>query len=278
MIKINDEKKYVMPPHTRMTEAEKRKFIGEAYDVAYKFAKDVFEFFPGLIKSIVLFGSVQKATVTKHSDIDILIIVDDTAVTPSRRFIEWYNIELANIIRKNDPRIHVNTVTLTTFWENVKVGEPVAINVLRYGLPLIDTGYFEPLQHLLKDGRIRPTEEAVYNALTRSPWHMTRANARVLSAIIDLYWVMIDSAHAALMKYGEVPPSPEHIEKLLNTTFVEKKLLDKKFVNYYRELWYASKAIIHGELLRASGSDFDRYRKMAEDFHAKMKELVEKKK
>jgi hypothetical protein len=202
----------------------------------------------------------------------------DTAITPSRKFIDWYNVELANLIGKSDPRIHLNTVTLTTFWENVKAGEPVAINVLRYGVPLIDTGYFEPLQYLLRDGRIRPTEEAVYNALTRSPWHLTRANARVLSAIVDLYWVMIDSAHAALMKYGVVPPSPEYIDTLLISTFVEKKMLDKKFVNYYRELWHASKAIVHGELLRTSGSDYDRYRMMTEDFYGKMREIVENKK
>jgi len=278
MHRTSGDKKYVLPPQIKMSEVEKRKLIGESYDSSYAFAKKVFELFPGLIKSVVLFGSVMKATVTKNSDIDILIIMDDTAITPSRKFVDWYNLELANLVRKSDPRLHINTVTLTTFWENIKVGEPVAINVLRYGLPLIDTGYFEPLQYLLRAGRIRPTEEAVYNALTRSPWHLTRANARVLSSIVDLYWVMIDSAHAALMKYGVVPPSPEHVEKLLVSTFVDSKMLDKKFVNYYRELWYASKAIIHGELLRIGGADFDRYRMMAEDFHAKMKELVEKKK
>jgi len=277
MIKKED-KKFVLPPQARLNETEKRKFVGEAYDVSYGFAKKVFELFPGLIKSVVLFGSVMKATMTKHSDIDILVIMDDTAITPSRKFVDWYNLELANLIRKSDPRIHINTVTLTAFWENVKTGEPVVINVLRYGIPLIDTGYFEPLQYLLRNGRIRPTDEAVYNALTRSPWHLTRANARILSSIVDLYWVMIDAAHAALMKHGAVPPSPEHVEKLLISTFVDKKLLDKKYVGYYRELWYASKAIIHGELLRGSGADFDRYRMMAEEFHGKMKELVEKKK
>jgi uncharacterized protein (UPF0332 family) len=89
---------------------------------------------------------------------------------------------------------------------------------------------------------------------------------------------MIDSAHAALMKHGQVPPSPEHVEGLIASTFVEKKLLDRRYLNYYRELWHTSKAIVHGELLKASGNDFDRYRRMAEEFQAKMKELVESKK
>ncbi|MCM8765101.1 MAG: nucleotidyltransferase domain-containing protein, partial [Candidatus Omnitrophica bacterium] len=260
-------------PKRRLTHEEKEKMIGEAYRVSYNFSKKVFEMFPGLIKAVVLFGSISKAVPTAGSDIDILIIIDDTSITPSRKFIDWYNVELANLVRKSDPRLHITTVTLTTFWENILIGEPVAINVLRYGVPLIDTGYFEPLQFLLAAGRIRPSKEAIYNAITRAPWHMTRANSRILAGITDLYWVMIDSAHAALMSYGVVPPSPEHIEKMLTETFVSKKMLNSKYVNYYREIWKTAKAIIHGEIIRGSGMDFDRYRMMAEEFEGKMKEI-----
>lgn len=265
-----------MVPRRRLTHEEKEKLIGEAYRISYNFAKRVFEIFPGIIKSVVLFGSISKAVPTKRSDIDILIIVDDTSVTPTRKFIDWYNVELANLLKKSDPRLHVTTVTLSTFWENVLIGEPVVINVLRYGVPLIDTGYFEPLQFLLAAGRIRPTKEAIYNALTRAPWHLVRANSRILAGITDLYWVMIDSAHAALMAYGKVPPSPEHIEKMLIETFVNKKLLHRKYVSYYREVWKTAKAIVHGEILKGSGIDFDRYRRMAEEFEGKMKELVKR--
>ncbi len=261
----------------KLTHKEKERLLGESYRVGYSFAKNVFELFPGLIKSVVLFGSIAKATPTKGSDIDILVVVDDTSITPDRKFIDWYNIELANLIRKSDPRLHVTTVTLTTFWENILIGEPVVINVLRYGVALIDTGYFEPLQFLLAAGRIRPTKEAIYNALTRAPWHFTRANSRILAGIVDLYWVMIDSAHAALMAYGKVPPSPEHIERMLMDTFVSRKMLKKKYVNYYREIWQTSKAVVHGEILRGNGVDFDRYREMAEDFESKMKDLVKRK-
>jgi predicted nucleotidyltransferase/uncharacterized protein (UPF0332 family) len=260
-----------------MTHKEKMQKIGEAYTVAYTFATKVYETFPGLIKSIVLFGSIQKATFTRSSDIDVMVVVDDTALMPTRTFIDWYNMEIAKLIQKIDPRLHVNNVTLTTFWENVKVGEPVVINVLRYGVSLIDTGFFEPIQMLLRQGRIRPTEEAIYNALTRVPGHLLRATGRMLGAVVDFYWAMIDSAHAALMKYGKVPPSPEHVEKMLVDTFVYKKMLDKKYINYYTEIWKTSKAIIHGELLRIGGTDFDRYKFMTEDFENQMRKLIEKK-
>lgn len=261
-----------------MTHQEKMRRIGESYKVAYNFADKVFKKFPGIIKTIVLFGSVAKATLTKASDIDVLVVVDDTTLTPSRRFIDWYNTEVIGIVQQIDPRIHLTTVTLTTFWENIKVGEPVAINILRYGISLIDTGFFEPLQMLLKQGRIRPTEEAIENALMRVPGHMIRAKGRMLAAVIDYYWAMIDSAHAALMKHDQVPPSPEYVEKLLETTFVNKGLLNKKYVSYFHELWQTSKAIVHGELTRIGGSDYDGYQRMAEEFENEMKKLIQKKK
>jgi predicted nucleotidyltransferase/uncharacterized protein (UPF0332 family) len=261
----------------KLTDVEKRKMLGRAYESAYSFAKKVFEKFPGIIKSVILFGSVQKGTVTKGSDIDIGIVMDDTSVKPTRKFIDWYNLELATIMQKCDPKIHVTSVTLTTFWENVKVGEPVAINILRYGVPLIDTGFFEPLKYLLLAGRIKPTEEAVYNALTRAPWHRIRANSRILGAVVDFYWVMVDSAHAALMSYNLVPPSPEHIEPMLMDTFVKTKMLNPRIVKYYKEMWMTSKAVVHGELMRIGGVDYDRYRRMAEEFEAEMRKLIEKK-
>jgi predicted nucleotidyltransferase len=277
--KIRGEAMGISPvPKKGMTHEEKSKLVGEAYTSGYKFATKVFEAFPGIVKSIVLFGSAQKKSMGPKSDIDILIIIDDTTITPNRKFIDWYNLELANIIRKHDPRLHVTTVTLTTFWENVRIGEPIVINVLRYGIPLIDTGYFEPLQFLLQKGRIRPSEEAIYNALTRAPWHLNRATARILGAIVDFYWVMVDSSHAALMAHGKVPPSPEHIESMLINTFVNTKMLPHKYVDYYREVWKTAKAVIHGEVVRLSGSDYDQFRVMTEDFEKQMKSLVENRK
>ncbi len=264
-------------PKRKLTHKEKEEMIGEAYKVSYNFSKKVFDMFPGIIKSIVLFGSIPKATPKEKSDFDILIITDDTAIAPTRKFIDWYNLELAKLVRKSDSRLHVSTVTLTTFWENILHGEPVAINVLRTGIPLIDTGYFEPLQFLLSAGRIRPSREAIHNAMARVPGHLTRANARILAGVVDLYWAMIDAAQGALMKYEVVPPSPEHIEEMVKETFVNKKLLNKKYIGYYREVWKTSKAIIHGEIIKGSGVDFDRYRKMAEEFQEKMNKLIKRK-
>ena len=101
-------------------------------------------------------------------------------------------------------------------------GEPVVINVIRYGVPLIDFGgFFTPLKVLLATGRIKPSREAIYNALKRAPMHLARAKFNLLAAVDAIYWSMVDSAHAALMSAGKTPPSPEHIDIMLKEFFVK---------------------------------------------------------
>ena len=83
--------------------------------------------------------------------------------------------------------------------------------MLKYGLPLIDTGYFEPLKVLLDRGEIKPTEESIYASLSRSQLYAESARLRIGGAITDMYWSAINSAQALIMRQGEVPPSPETI-------------------------------------------------------------------
>ena len=55
-------------------------------------------------------------------------------------------------------------------------------------------------------------------------------------------------------------------------------MLAKRYLNYYHEIWKTAKAVMHGEIVRLGGMDFERYRQMAEDFEAQMKKIVENKK
>ena len=131
---------------------KKENKLSESEKIAFDFATLVYKKFQGIIKSVVLFGSVAKEQVGKKSDIDIMILIDDCTIQWDQELIAWYREELGKLLdaQKYKHRIHLNTVTLTTFWDEIKAGEPVMINVLRYGKPLVDIGgYFEPLKALL---------------------------------------------------------------------------------------------------------------------------------
>ena len=249
------------------------------YDIAYDFATKAYKQFKEAIKSIVLFGSVSKGASKKGSDIDVIVIIDDCSIEWDQELIAWYREELGKLVAAQNYKraIHINTVTLSAFWEEVKIGDPTAINVIRYGQPLIDFGgYFTPLKVLLAKGKIRPTPEAVYNTLRRASLHISRAKFNIVSSIENLYWAMVDSAHSALMAVGQVPPSPEHVGDMLNAVFVNKKILNKKYVSWFNDMYTLSHDVVHGNVKHLSGEEIDKHMDKAIEFEKVMRSITTK--
>ncbi len=248
-------------------------------EIAEDFATKAYEKFNKVIKSIILFGSQTKHQATSTSDIDIIIIVDDASILFDAELIAWYREELGKLIVANPYKkeLHINTVKLTTWWQDLTRGDPVVINIIRYGEPLIDFGgFFNPLKILLQDGKIRPTPEAVYTALQRAPQHLARSHLAELGAIEGVYWAMVDSAHSAIMATKQSPPSPEHIPIMLKETFVDKGLLNMRYVVWYRDLYVLHRKIVHGEIRDTKGGEVNNWQLRAEEFVRVMTELVMK--
>ena len=269
MVEKKGESKAVeAPEHTLMSEK----------DVAMNFSLQVHKKFDRLIKASILFGSQVKGTAGANSDIDIIIIVDDASVNWDLELIAWYREELAKIIAASTYArdLHVNTIKLTTWWQDLIHGDPVIINILRYGEALIDSGgFFNPIKSLLLQGRISSTPEAVYNALQRAPEHLTRSKLAILGSIEGVYWTMIDSAQAALITAGKLPPSPEHIPQLMKSTFVDSGLLKIDKVRDLREIYVLHKSIMHHETNEVHGSEIDKWQRIAQSFLLDMTRLID---
>lgn len=252
--------------------------ITKDIDIAMDFAAKTYERFNKVVKSIVLFGSTAKQTTVQGSDIDIIVIIDDVAINWDEELISWYREELDKIIRKNPYKksLHINTIKLSTWWEDLMRGDPVVINVIRYGETLIDFGgFFEPLKFLLLKGKIKSTPEAVYSCLQRAPQHFLRSKTSELNSIEGLYWAMVDSAHAALISRSILPPSPEHIPLNLKETFVAEGSLNMKYVLWYRDLLFLYKKISHGELFDLKGVEIDMWQDRTNEFMKIMARLVD---
>ena len=246
-------------------------------DIAMDFAVKAYKRFDKLVKSIILFGSTAKQTTVTGSDIDIILIIDDVSVDWDQELTAWYREELEKIIKINPYQqvLHINTVKLSTWWEDLMRGDPVVLNVLRYGEAIIDlAGFFNPLKSLLLKGKIRPTPEAIYSALQRAPLHIARSRMSELNCIEGLYWAMVDSAHAALIAANLPPASPEHVAVDLKTTFVDSGKLNMKYVIWYRDLLMLHKKIVHGETKELRGIEIDAWQDRAEEFLDVMARLV----
>jgi len=248
-------------------------------DIALDFANKVYQKFDKLIKSVILFGSTVKKNNTSGSDIDIIILVDDASVKFDAELTAWYRDGLGKIIQVNPYKqeLHINTVKLTTWWNDLLRGDPTIINIIRYGEELIDFGgFFRPLRILLQDGKINSTPESIYTCLQRAPIHLANSKRAEISAVEGLYWAMVDSAHALLMTVKITPPSPEHIPQLLKETFVDRKILDSKYIEWYNEVFNLHKGIMHGTIRDVQGQNLDELQKKTEQFIRIMAETINK--
>ena len=246
-------------------------------EIAMDFATKAYKKFDKIIKSIILFGSTAKQTNVTGSDIDIVIVIDDVSINWDQELVAWYRTELEKVIKSNPYQgvLHINTVKLSTWWEDLMRGDPVIINILRYGEAMIDfAGFFNPLKSLLIRGKIKSTPEAIYSALQRAPQHIARSKMAEMSAIDGLFWSMVDSAHAALIAANVPPASPEHISGDLKEHFVNSGKLKMKYVVWYRDLLVLHKKIAHGEIKDLKGVEIDAWQQRAEEFLEVMAKLV----
>jgi uncharacterized protein (UPF0332 family)/predicted nucleotidyltransferase len=247
-------------------------------DIAYEFAKDVKHELKDLLKAIILFGSTARAhnKRSRPNDIDVLLIVDDVNIEFTPELIQTYRIIVEKIIIKVSRRLHITTLKFTNFWEYIRAGDPIAINILRDGVAILDTGFFSPLQILLYQGRIRPSREAINNYLQLAPQTLQNSRGHILQGTLDLYWAVIDSAHAALMSVNEIPPSPAHVSDMLTERLVKTGLIKKKYAYTMRQFYALGKSIMHGELLQITGQQYETYYKEAHEFVVEMKKFIEK--
>ena len=203
----------------------------ETYDIALEFSNKLYKEFGTFLRAAVLFGAAARGTKKPH-DIDLLLIVDDTQIQINAEVVEAYRIITEKLVLKTNPNIHVTTLKFSTFWDYVRTSDPIAVNILRDGVALFDTGFFDPLQLLLYQGKIRPSFESIWAYYSRAPRSIFNSKWHIMQGILDLYWSVIDSAHAALMKEGYVPPTPAHVADFLDKYLVKEKkmkiIIEKK--------------------------------------------------
>ncbi len=246
----------------------------EAMKISREFSKRMYDEFGSFLKAVVLFGSSAKKD--SGHDIDVLVIVDDVTVVLGSEVAESYRIIVEKIIIDVSRRLHVTTLRLTTFWEYMRAGDPIAINILRDGIALLDTGFFDPLKLMLIQGRVRPTKESIWTYMSKAPAAIQKADKHILSAFVDLYWAVMDSAHAALMAHNKTPPTPEHVSNMIAEHFVKKKLAPASATSTAKKFYDIMKRIERAEIGMISGKDFDAYKKEAVEFTKTMRVVMQK--
>jgi len=231
------------------------------------FSNELINKVDGLIRAIVLFGSYSKGEETEKSDIDLLIIVDDVYNKWDNVTSTFYYNNLNQILSQEKFRkLHVNTLTLSVFWDMVRNGDPLAVSIIRSGKALIDPfGLFGSLKKLLRMGKIVPSSEAIEMAKIRVENSLRNYKINIIRAFESIYLIFVNSAQYYLMKKGYSLIGPDEILDAL-----KKEFGNSEIVILYEEVLKKMKAISHGESIDISGKDLDEYFKKAIEFKKTM--------
>ncbi|MCB1084396.1 MAG: hypothetical protein KDK61_08805, partial [Simkania sp.] len=208
------------------------------------------------------------------SDVDILIILNDLQIVLSKDVVSGLRVLIENVAARISNQFHLTTMHLSEFWDYARQGDPIIVNILREGMPVYDEGFFLPMQTLLDEGKIRPTKEAVWAYYLRAPKTIKSAQTHLLSAIVDCYWAVIDSAHAALMHIDVIPGAPHLVADLLEEHFADKGLLPKNYVRTLRKFYKLAKDVGHHQLTKITGKEIDDLLLEANEFVERMKHLI----
>ncbi len=254
------------------------KYNADDFGTAQKFSERIQAELKEFLKAVILFGSsARKQSMGLEGDIDILLVINDLTQIVNPEVVEAYRIITYKVAANTSKRLHITTLKMTALWEYIKNGDPIAVNILRDGVPLYDTGFFEPMQVLLHQGRVRPSQESIWTYWTRAPATLLNSKWHILQASLDLYWAVIDASHAALMKMGEVPPSPAHVSEMISKILVKKRLVPAKCARTMQFFYDLSKKITHRQLQQVSGKQFDVYYREATEFCNYMEKVISRK-
>jgi uncharacterized protein (UPF0332 family)/predicted nucleotidyltransferase len=243
----------------------------------------VLQKFEKYVVSYVIGGSFIRGDANKTSDADIFIIINDTDVKRMprlelrerlRSIIAGQHLQEAISFAGVKNTLHIQTYLLTDFWESVKDAHPVIFTFIRDGVPIYDRGTFMPWKTLLRMGKLKPSPEAIDMFMKTAEQTTDMAERRLIDAMIDVYYGVLNPSQALLMLYGVPPPTHKETPKLMEEIFVKKeKMMKKQDLNVLIKSVKLFKEYEHNPKMKISGSQIEILLKETEEFLKTMKKL-----
>jgi len=239
--------------------------------------------FEKYIVSYVLSGSLVRGEATEQSDIDVMLIIDDTDVKKMTRaelkdklraIIIGMGIEAGEMTGIRN-KLNIQVYILTDFWDSLKEANPIIFTLLRDGVPFYDRGMFMPWKQMLKMGKIKPSQEAIDMFMHSGDQMLKRVRFKLKEiGMEDTFYAILTPSQAALMLFGVPPPAPRETAKLMHEIFVKKeKLLEERYVKILENNIEVRKKLEHGSKDSLTGKEIDTLLTDAEKFLKRINRL-----
>lgn len=226
-----------------------------------------------IIKSVLIFGSAAKGKMVKGSDADIWVVLDDTATkgTTDLNNVTAHLQMLAHEMKD----LHIQTTTLTEFWQWMKMGSPELVNFLRYSLLIYDTGFIKPVKQMLEMGLIPPSEETIKLKAQTSKARLKKITMDLKSMVFELRYTALDICQAVVMNMYKEQPDAKDMPKFLNRLVKEKKL-EQVYVKKFEQLNKLWKDIDHNAVKNVDGKYVEKAIALANEIFKRMNRMLPK--
>lgn len=245
--------------------------------IATRFKDEVLKKYKDLVKAVVIFGSFVRKDFHERSDIDLLVIIDDTIARFTPEMKLNFDDDIYNVGKRISEDIVVQPAwTLTEFWDMARIGHPLLYTIVRDGWALYDTGFFIPIRKLLETGRIPTTLEAVEKFMEAAPQKINRVETGKLYMVAeDLYYAVLNSSQAVLMYLGQNPPTPKHTPGDVREHMVKSGLLEEVYLNDLENIIDFRKKVEHKEIKDITGQQLDEFIQKTKSFVSRMEQLLQ---
>ena len=245
--------------------------------IATRFKDEVLKKYKDLVKAVVIFGSFVRKDFHERSDIDLLVIIDDTVARFTPEMKLNFDDDIYNVGKRISEDIVVQPAwTLTEFWDMARIGHPLLYTIVRDGWALYDTGFFIPIRKLLETGRIPTTLEAVEKFMEAAPQKINRVETGKLYMVAeDLYYAVLNSSQAVLMYLGQNPPTPKHTPGDVREHLVKSGLLEEVYLNDLENIIDFRKKVEHKEIKDITGQQLDEFIQKTKNFVSRMEQLLQ---
>lgn len=223
--------------------------------------------------SVCLIGSRLNSNYDKSSDLDIIVLLDNTQLNIDEENMKFEIKELAASV---DNIIHCQIMFLTNFWNYVNNGSPITFTMLRDAKVYYDTGFFETLQKLLHAGFIKPKTEDAERQLFIAKQLMKMTYHSINKGLLDnLQGAVVSATQSLLMQMGREPPAPKQIPEAIKE-LVDKKIIDEEYYLIARKIIQVFKDIEHGKRGNLDAKELQIMYNYTNKFMIKMEELIQR--
>ncbi len=245
--------------------------------IATKFKDEVLQKYKDFVKAVVIFGSFVRKDFHEKSDIDLLVIIDDTLARFTPEMKLNFDDDIYNIGKRISEDIVVQPAwTLTEFWDMARIGHPLLYTIVRDGWAMYDTGFFIPIRKLLETGRIPTTLEAVEKFMEAAPQKISRVESGKLYMVAeDLYYAVLNSSQAVLMYLGQNPPTPKHTPNDVREHMVKPGILEETYLKDLESIIEFRKKVEHKEINDIAGQQLDEFIQKTKQFVTRMEQLLQ---